>query len=97
LVGFFLAYVCVIVNSGYHNTQTQRKNMADNNKTPYELRWEILKEMINLTRDEWHHKRELAQYNAEKSGKSLEYGGDIPLHDALQRAENVYASFICKK
>jgi len=45
--------------------------MADNNKTPYELRWEILKEMINLTRDEWHHKRELAQYNAEKSGKFL--------------------------
>ena len=87
----------MIVNRGYHNTQTQRKNMADNNKTPYELRWEILKEMIHLTRDEWNTKKELAHYNAEKSGKSVEYIGDIPLHDALQRAENVYASFICKK
>ena len=71
--------------------------MADNNKTPYELRWEILKEMLGITREEWATKKELAQYNAEKSGKSLEYIGDIPLHDALQRAENVYASFICKK
>ena len=97
MVGFFLAYVCVIVNSGYHNTQTQRKNMADNNKTPYELRWEILKEMLSITREEWATKKELAHYNAEKSGKSVEYIGDIPLHDALQRAENVYASFICKK
>ncbi len=97
MVGFFLAYVYVIVNSGYHNTQTQRKNMADNNKTPYELRWEILKEMISITKDEWYTKKELAHYNAEKSGKSVEYIGDIPLHDALQRAENVYASFICKK
>ena len=96
MVGFFLAYVCVIVNSGYHNTQTQRKNMADN-KTPYELRWEILKEMLSITREEWATKKELAHYNAEKSGKSVEYIGDIPLHDALQRAENVYASFICKK
>jgi len=87
----------VIVNRGYHNTQTQRKHMADNNKTPYELRWEILKEMLCITREEWSTKKELAQYNAEKSGKSLEYIGDIPLHDALQRAENVYASFICKK
>ena len=87
----------MIVNRGYHNTQTQRKNMADNNKNPYELRWEILKEMIGITREEWATKKELAQYNAEKSGKSLEYIGDIPLHDALQRAENVYASFICKK
>jgi len=87
----------MIVNSGYHNTQTQRKNMADNNKTPYELRWEILKEMLSITREEWATKKELAHYNAEKSGKSVEYIGDIPLHDALQRAENVYASFICKK
>jgi hypothetical protein len=71
--------------------------MTDNNKTPYELRWDILKEMIGITKDEWYTKKELAQYNAEKSGKSLEYVGDIPLHDALQRAENVYASFICKK
>lgn len=71
--------------------------MSDNNKTPYELRWEILKEMIGITREEWATKKELAQYNAEKSGKSVEYIGDIPLHDALQRAENVYASFICKK
>ena len=71
--------------------------MADNNKTPYELRWDILKEMLGITREEWATKKELAQYNAEKSGKSLEYIGDIPLHDALQRAENVYASFICKK
>jgi hypothetical protein len=71
--------------------------MADNNKTPYELRWEILKEMLSITREEWATKKELAHYNAEKSGKSVEYIGDIPLHDALQRAENVYASFICKK
>jgi hypothetical protein len=71
--------------------------MADNNKTPYELRWDILKEMVQLTKDEWYSKKEVAQYNAEKSGKSLEYIGDIPLHDALQRAENVYVSFICKK
>ena len=71
--------------------------MTDNNKTPYELRWEILREMVQLTKDEWYSKKEVAQYNAEKSGKSLEYIGDIPLHDALQRAENVYASFICKK
>jgi hypothetical protein len=70
--------------------------MADN-KTPYELRWEILKEMLSITREEWATKKELAHYNAEKSGKSVEYIGDIPLHDALQRAENVYASFICKK
>jgi len=61
------------------------------------LRWEILREMVQLTKDEWYSKKEVAQYNAEKSGKSLEYIGDIPLHDALQRAENVYASFICKK
>ena len=71
--------------------------MADNNKTPYELRWDILKEMISITKDEWYTKKELAQYNSEKSGKSLEYIGDIPLNDALQRAENVYTSFICKK
>ncbi len=71
--------------------------MSDNNKTPYELRWEILKEMIGLTRDEWQVKRELAQINAEKSGKSLEYGGDIPLSDALARAERVYQEFVCKK
>jgi hypothetical protein len=71
--------------------------MADNNKTPYELRWEILKEMLSITREEWATKKELAHYNAEKSGKSVEYIGDIPLHDALQRAENVYTSFICKK
>lgn len=71
--------------------------MSDNNKTPYELRWDILREMIGLTKDEWFAKKELAQYNAEKSNKPLEYIGDIPLHDALQRAENVYASFICKK
>jgi hypothetical protein len=71
--------------------------MADNNKTPYELRWEILKEMINITQNEWFTKKEIAERNAEKNGKSLEYIGDIPLHDALQRAENVYTSFICKK
>ncbi len=71
--------------------------MADNNKTPYELRWDILKEMVQLTKDDWYSKREIAEYNAEKSGKQREYIGEIPLHDALQRAENVYASFICKK
>ena len=37
--------------------------MSDNNKTPYELRWEILKEMISITKDEWYTKKELAQYN----------------------------------
>jgi len=75
----------MIVNSGYHNTQTQRKNMADNNKTPYELRWEILKEMIGITREEWATKKELAQYNAEKSGKSLEYGGGVLFHKEVRR------------
>jgi hypothetical protein len=40
------------------HTQTQRKNMADNNKTPYELRWDILKEMINVTKDEWFTKKD---------------------------------------
>ena len=87
----------MIVKHGYHNTQTQRKNMADNNKTPYELRWEILREMVQLTKDEWYNKREIAQYNAEKSGKPLEYIGDIPLSDALARAERVYQEFVCKK
>lgn len=87
----------MIVNNGYHNTDTQKKYMADNNKTPYELRWDILKEMISVTQNEWYTKKELAQYNAEKSGKQLEYIGDFPLHDAVQRAENVYNSFICKK
>jgi hypothetical protein len=71
--------------------------MADNNKTPYELRWEILREMVQLTKDEWYNKREIAQYNAEKSGKPLEYIGDIPLSDALARAERVYQEFVCKK
>ena len=87
----------MIVNCGYHNTQTQRKNMSDNNKTPYELRWEILKEMLGITKDEWYNKREIAQYNAEKSGKALEYIGDISLGDALARAERVYQEFVCKK
>ena len=71
--------------------------MADNNKTPYELRWEILKEMISITKDEWYTKKELAQYNSERSGKPLEYIGDIPLNDAVHRANNVYQDFICKK
>lgn len=71
--------------------------MADNNKNPYELRWDILKEMISITREEWYTKKELAQYNSEKSGKSLEYIGDIPLGDALTRAERVYQDFVCKK
>lgn len=71
--------------------------MSDNNKTPYELRWDILKEMISVTRDEWFSKKEIAERNAEKSGKSFEYNGDFPLQDALQRAETVYSSFICKK
>ena len=79
------------------HTQTQRKNMADNNKTPYELRWDILKEMVQLTKDEWYAKKEIAQHNSEKSGKQLEYIGDFPLHDAVQRADNVYNTFICKK
>ena len=71
--------------------------MADNNKNPYELRWDILKEMVQLTKDEWYAKKDIAQHNAEKSGKQLEYIGDFPLHDALQRADNVYNTFICKK
>ena len=87
----------MIVKCGYHNTQTQRKNMSDNNKNPYELRWDILREMISLTKDEWYTKKELAQYNAEKSNKPLEYIGDIPLNDALVRAERVYQEFVCKK
>ena len=71
--------------------------MSDNNKTPYELRWEILKEMLGITKDEWYNKKEIAQYNAEKSGKALEYIGDIPLRDALARADLVYQEFVCKK
>ena len=70
--------------------------MTDN-KTPYELRWEILKEMLGITKDEWYSKKEVAQYNAEKSGKSIEYVGDIPISDALARAERVYQEFVCKK
>ena len=70
--------------------------MTDN-KTPYELRWEILKEMLGITKDEWYSKKEVAHYNAEKSGKSLEYIGDIPISDALARAERVYQEFVCKK
>ena len=85
----------MIVNYGYHNTHT-KENMTDN-KTPYELRWEILKEMLGITKDEWYSKKEVAQYNAEKSGKSLEYIGDIPIADALARAERVYQEFVCKK
>jgi hypothetical protein len=53
--------------------------------------------MVQLTKDEWYNKREIAQYNAEKSGKPLEYIGDIPLSDALARAERVYQEFVCKK
>ena len=77
-------------------THTQRKNMTDN-KTPYELRWEILKEMLGITKDEWYSKKDVAQYNAEKSGKQFEYIGDIPISDALARAERVYQEFVCKK
>lgn len=73
-----------------------KENMSDN-KTPYELRWEILQEMLGITKDEWYSKKEVAQYNAEKSGKSLEYIGDIPISDALARAERVYQEFVCKK
>ena len=71
--------------------------MADNNKNPYELRWDILKEMIQLTKDEWYAKKEIAERNAEKNGLLSEYIGDFPIHDAVQRAENVYNTFICKK
>ena len=71
--------------------------MADSNKTPYELRWEILKEMISITQSEWFTKKEVAERNAEKSGKSYEYHGDFPLQDALSRAERVYQEFVCKK
>ena len=71
--------------------------MSDNNRTPYELRWDILREMISVTQAEWYLKKEIAERNAEKSGKQLEYIGDFPLHDAVQRAENVYTQFVCKK
>ena len=71
--------------------------MADNNKTPYELRWDILREIISVTQAEWYIKKDIAERNAEKSGKQLEYIGDFPLHEAVQRAENVYNQFICKK
>jgi len=70
--------------------------MSDN-KTPYELRWDILKEMIGITNAEWFAKKEIAERNAEKSGKQLEYHGDFPLQDAVARAESVYVQFICKK
>jgi hypothetical protein len=78
-------------------TQTKRKYMADNNKTPYELRWDILKEMISITQNECFVKREIEERNSERSGKRVEYHGDFPLHEAVQRAEHVYKSFICKK
>ena len=71
--------------------------MTDNNKTPYELRWEILKEMLGITKDEWFAKRDIAERNAEKKGLQLEYIGDIPISDALARAERVYQEFVCKK
>jgi hypothetical protein len=71
--------------------------MADNNKTPYELRWDILREMITVTQNEWFTKKDIAERNAEKSGKQIEYLGDFPLQTAVERAENVYNQFICKK
>jgi hypothetical protein len=71
--------------------------MSDNNKTPYELRWDILREMITVTQNEWFTKKDIAERNAEKSGKQIEYLGDFPLQTAVERAENVYNQFICKK
>ena len=71
--------------------------MSEHSKTPYELRWDILKEMINVTQSEWFAKKEIAERNAEKNGILLEYIGDFPLQDAVARAENVYINFICKK
>jgi len=71
--------------------------MSEHSKTPYELRWDILKEMINVTQSEWFAKKEIAERNAEKNGILLEYIGDFPIQDAVARAENVYINFICKK
>ena len=53
--------------------------------------------MCKLTLVDWFTKKEIAERNAEKSGKSYEYHGDFPLQDALSRAERVYQEFVCKK
>jgi hypothetical protein len=85
------------IQLGWSNTQNIKENMSEHSKTPYELRWDILKEMINVTQSEWFAKKEIAERNAEKNGILLEYIGDFPLQDAVARAENVYINFICKK
>lgn len=85
------------IQLGWSNTQNIKENMSEHSKTPYELRWDILKEMINVTQSEWFAKKEIAERNAEKNGILLEYIGDLPLQDAVARAENVYINFICKK
>jgi hypothetical protein len=53
--------------------------------------------MITVTQNEWFTKKDIAERNAEKSGKQIEYLGDFPLQTAVERAENVYNQFICKK
>lgn len=85
------------IQLGWSNTQNIKENMSEHSKTPYELRWDILKEMVQLTKEEWYAKKEIAERNAEKNGLRSEYIGDFPIHDAVQRAENVYNTFICKK
>lgn len=85
------------IQLGWSNTQNIKENMSEHSKTPYELRWDILKEMINVTQSEWFAKKEIAERNAEKNGILLEYIGDFPIQDAVARAENVYINFICKK
>ena len=71
--------------------------MSEYNKSGYELRWEVLKEMIAITQAEWFAKKDVNEKNTEKLGRLFEYHGDFPLQDAVARAESVYQNFICKK
>lgn len=70
--------------------------MSDN-KSGYELRWEILKEMISIIKDEWFIKKDIAEKNSEKSSLPIKYLGDIPLEEAIKKANLVYETFVCKK
>jgi hypothetical protein len=73
----------------------EQKQAASSAKTPYELRWDILKEMISVTQNEWFTKKEIAERNADRSARPVEYIGDFPLDRAVERAETVYSKFIC--
>lgn len=77
------------------NNNKQTAATASSTKTPYELRWDILKEMISVTQNEWFTKKEIAERNADRSSTPVEYIGDFPLDRAVERAEAVYAKFIC--